>query len=205
MANDKFNLQRLLDYGLSSEDDEKVIIIFQSALQSLSEETADEQARDVASQLQRLVSSEKPITQFGSTWEAFLSVARNIPYRDHEGQGFIIKVIRVLVATPPWGDLPGLAQVMRTNWSGLVEWESFVIWQMRQALEEDLSPNAATDLRLSVASEWAIHAGPVLLRKCLVERRDVSEGDKRSRGPGPLYTGQWGIESRTLGILETEV
>ncbi|KAH8735997.1 hypothetical protein BGZ61DRAFT_90106 [Ilyonectria robusta] len=247
MANDKFNLQHLLDYGLSSEDNEEVIIIFQSAFQSLSEATADEQARDVASQLQKLVSPEKPITQFGSTWEAFLSVARNIPYRDHEGQDFIIKVIRVLVATPPWGDLPGLAQVMRTNWSadptfetvegqelgdeypysewlnlnsfnarlfgaGLVEWESFVIWQMRQALEEDLSPNAATDLRLSVASEWAIHAGPALLRKCLVERRDVTEGDKRSRGPGPLYTGhgalnleRWGFWKRRFEELRLVV
>lgn len=42
MANDKFNLQHLLDYGLSSEDNEEVIIIFQSALQSLSEATADQ-------------------------------------------------------------------------------------------------------------------------------------------------------------------
>lgn len=118
MANDKYNLQHLLDYGLSSEDDEQVIIIFQSAFQSLSEATADEQAQDAASQLQKLKSPEKPITQFGSTWEAFLSVARNIPYRDNEGQEFIIRVIRVLVATPPWDELPGLAQVMRTNWSG---------------------------------------------------------------------------------------
>ena len=251
MANDKFNLQHLLDYGLSSEDDEEVIVIFQSAFQSLSEATADEQARDVASQLQKLVSPEEPITQFGSTWEAFLSVARNVPYRDHEGQDFIIKVIRVLVATPPWDDLPELGQVMRTNWSGscmallthgnrrlisiadptfeivegeeqdeypysewlnlnsfharlfgagLVEWENFVIWQMRQALEEDLSPNVATDLRLSVASEWAIHAGPALLRKCLVERRDVTEGDKRSHGPGPLYTGQGALNLERWGF-----
>ncbi|KAG9255717.1 uncharacterized protein F5Z01DRAFT_673018 [Emericellopsis atlantica] len=235
MANNKFNLQHLLDNGLSLEVDEEVILIFQSAFQSLSEATADEQARDVASQLQKLVSPEKPITQFGSTWEAFLSVARNIPYRDHEGQDFIIKVIRVLVATPPWGDLPGLAQVMRTNWSdptletvegqdvedeysysewlnlnsfnarlfgaGLVEMESFVIWQMRQALEEDLNPNnAATDLRLSVASEWAIHSGPVLLRKCLVERRDITEGDKKSRGPGPLYTGHGGLNLERWGF-----
>lgn len=264
MANDEFNLQHLLDYSLTSEDDEEVIIIVQSAFQSLSEAKADEQARDVASQLQKLVSPEKPITQFGSTWEAFLSVARNISYRDHEGQEFIIKVIRVLVATPPWDDLPGLAQVMRGNWSGpymalfthgnrllismadptfdivegqeqddeypysewlnlnsfnarlfgagLVEWESLVIWQMEQALEEELSPNAATDLGLSVASEWAIHTGPALLRKCLVERRVVTEGEKRSRRPGPLFTGhgalnleRWGFWKRRFEELRPVV
>ena len=98
--------------------------------------------------------------------------------------------------------------------AGLVEWESFIIWQMRQALEEDLSPTSstATDLRLSVASEWAIHAGRALLRKCLAERRDVTEDDKRSRGPGPLFTGhgalnleRWGFWKRRFEELRPVV
>lgn len=83
---------------------------------------------------------------------------------------------------------------------------------MRQALEEDLGPGAATDLKLSVASEWAIHAGRALLRQCLVERRDVTGGDKRSHGPGPLYAGRgalnlerWGFWKRRFEELRPAV
>jgi hypothetical protein len=118
MSEDRFNLQHLLDHGLSSEDNEEVIVILQSAFRSLSKSTADAQAQEVASQIQGLISSEKPAAQFGSIWEVMLSTARNIPHQDADGQDFIINVIRILVATSPWSDLPGLAQVMRTNWSG---------------------------------------------------------------------------------------
>lgn len=266
MAGDKFNLLHLLDHGLSSEDNEEVIVIFQSAFNCFSKSAADAQAQEVASQIQGLITPEKPAAQFGSIWEAFLSTARNIPYRDADGQDFVVNVIRILVATPPWNGLPGLAQVMRTNWSGsciisstnlpqsllnlnpdptfetgsgeesdddefsfsewlnlnsfnarllgagLVPWESFAIWQMRQALEEALPPSPATDLRLSVASEWIIRAGPALLRKCLVARQDTTEDDKRSHGPGPLFSGQgalnlerWRFWQRRFGELRSVV
>lgn len=94
----------------------------------------------------------------------------------------------------------------------------FPIWQLRQALEDDLqkeakgpcSPAEAIENRVSVASEWLIHAGPALLRSSLLESQDLDDALRKSYAAGALFTGnpgfnieRWGFWKRRLGELRS--
>lgn len=110
------DLQSLKDEGLT-EQEESVVLAFESAFISLLEATVDEQAKLVASKLQKLVSVGLPEDQFESIWETYISIAKSVPYR-HEGQALLINTLHVPSIGEPWKDLPLLGQCMRDNWIG---------------------------------------------------------------------------------------
>ncbi|KAK5651610.1 hypothetical protein OQA88_11883 [Cercophora sp. LCS_1] len=89
------------------------------------------------------------------------------------------------------------------------------IWQLRQALEDDLAeakgdctPAEAVDNRIAVASEWLIHSGPALHKQCLLESQDLDDALRRSYRAGTHFSGhsgfnieRWGFWGRRLGEL----
>ncbi|KAK0610860.1 hypothetical protein B0T14DRAFT_314731 [Immersiella caudata] len=107
--------------------------------------------------------------------------------------------------------------VARPFGSGVIVWQNFPIWQLRKGLEDDLaqakgdcSPAEAIDNRVAVASEWLIHAGPVLLKLCLLDHLD--EDLRKSTRVGIHFSGhpgfnleRWGFWKRRLEGLRSTV
>ncbi|KAL2757650.1 hypothetical protein ACRALDRAFT_1074608 [Sodiomyces alcalophilus JCM 7366] len=230
MAHEKVDFEALRQNGLA-EEEERVVAIFESAFASLSEATADDAAKSTALELQKLVSPELPEDQFEVIWQAFISIARHLHYQ-HESQDFLIKVLRILVATEAWKDLPCLARIMRDHWidptfetvegeeetyslsewlslnsfharllgSGIVSWDNFALWQLKHGLEQEMSASEPTDCRVAVASEWLVHASPLLLRRCLEEMGELNDLQKRSYSPGDLFPGYAGLNAERWGF-----
>lgn len=68
------------------------------------------------------------------------------------------------------------------------------------------------DSRVAVASEWLIHAGPALLKLCLLDLQDLEEDLRRSARVGVHFPGhlgfnleRWGFWKRRLGELRSSV
>ncbi|KAK1754087.1 hypothetical protein QBC47DRAFT_385593 [Echria macrotheca] len=107
--------------------------------------------------------------------------------------------------------------VARLFGSGVIVWRNFPIWQLRKGLEDDLgeakgdcSPAKAIDNRVAVASEWLIHASPVLLKLCLLD--DLEEDLHKSTRVGIHFPGhpgfnleRWGFWKRRLEELRSSV
>ncbi|KAK3317443.1 hypothetical protein B0T19DRAFT_479526 [Cercophora scortea] len=96
--------------------------------------------------------------------------------------------------------------VSRLHGSGVFMTNTFAIWQLREALEDDLtdakgncSPAEAVDNRLAVASEWLIHAGPLLLKESPPESEEPGERQKRAYRGGPLFSGRPGFDIERWG------
>jgi len=115
--------------------------------------------------------------------------------------------------------MSGPSPIARLFGSGVILWENFPVWQLREALEDDLaeakgncSPAEAVDNRVAVACEWLIQAGPALFKLCLLNRQDLDEGMRRSSGAGGLFSGNpgfnlepWSFWKRRLGELRSVV
>lgn len=67
-------------------------------------------------------------------------------------------------------------------------WTNFALWELRDGLEEPPVNDQARDTHLITASEWIIHAGPVLCGAAL-DRARLDEHDTQSLRPGSLYEG----------------
>jgi hypothetical protein len=63
MADEQINLEPLKDEGQATEEAEKIVTIFESAFESLSQEALDEVTKRVVSEVQKLVSSDQLSTQ----------------------------------------------------------------------------------------------------------------------------------------------
>ncbi|KAF7554204.1 hypothetical protein G7Z17_g3063 [Cylindrodendrum hubeiense] len=249
MVDDKIILQPLIDDGIVDDIGEEMISIFQLTFDSVSEATVDEEAKRVALEVQKRITTEHHKGSqeyiFESTWEGLLDIVQLVPPR-HIAQLLLVKTLIELDATPTWKDLPILGQVMRDRWtgaffgpdpdnenegactpsgwvnlnsflallfaSGVVRWQNFPVWELREGLEEELSPGEVADCGVAAASEWLIQAAPALLRLCLIDEDDLDEPIRRSNRAGSLFKGnpglnleRWGFWKRRLGEVRGTV
>ncbi|KAI9763504.1 MAG: hypothetical protein M1840_000457 [Geoglossum simile] len=126
MSDQQVNFQPLRDEGLS-EIDEKMLSIFEPALESVSEATLEEKAGGVAIELKKLVpmnlSSEGAETFLEGFWELLIGIAKCVPYR-HSGQILLVKIATNLNESgeaiekkgSSWKGLPFLGRYLRDNW-----------------------------------------------------------------------------------------
>lgn len=89
--------------------------------------------------------------------------------------------------------------------SGITQWSSFAVGELRDAFEEELGPNPDNkDCHIAVASEWLIQAAPKLRASLL--GGDCTEvcGTLWSGAPG-LGDERWGFWKRRLGEVKRNV
>lgn len=121
MSQQKIDLELFKEEGLTSEEDIKVVTIFETAFDSLSKTSLDELAKSTALELQQLMSpdmtADKQEYFFECTWEVLIGIAKHVPHR-HDAQHLLVAVVQVLRTTPQWEDLPHFGRCMRDNWIG---------------------------------------------------------------------------------------
>jgi hypothetical protein len=80
----------------------------------------------------------------------------------------------------------------RMTSEGLVDGSLFALWEIREALEEEIGSKAAANCYISVASEWVITSGKQLYNEVL-KAEPQDERQARIMQGGSLYNGEPGF------------
>lgn len=76
----------------------------------------------------------------------------------------------------------------------LVLWKQFPVWQLREALENDIDPKSEVFKNcLAVAAEWIKQSGSFIWERWVADFEDSDYKEDSQVGPQPLYTGRTGL------------
>jgi predicted NBD/HSP70 family sugar kinase len=90
-----------------------------------------------------------------------------------------------------------------------VNWETFPIWALREALEEPFRSVAENDIHALVAAQWIFHAGEVIyglsVEESLVENPRITKGGSLFDGESGFNMKRWAFWKKRAGALSNEV
>lgn len=92
------------------------------------------------------------------------------------------------------------AFVARLVGAELVDWETYPIWSLRDAFEEDFRTVSENDINALVAAQWMSHAGSLIYDLCVEE--SAVDNPKITKG-GSLFDGECGFNRKRWAFWKT--